>query len=56
MATKETVDFVNPSDLESKDFWADVKAVCEKHSMVLGTGFNIQKAVKLEAVDKKDVA
>lgn len=56
MANESKVDFINPTVEENEAFWKDVKDVCEKHSMVLGTGFSIQKAVKLQVLDKKDVA
>lgn len=56
MPAIETVDFVEPSVKEEKDFWSDVKAVCDKHNMVLGTGFSIQKAVKVGIIEKKDVS
>jgi hypothetical protein len=56
MPNETKVDFINPTVEENEAFWKDIKAVCEKHSMVLGTGFSIQKAVKLQVLDKKDVA
>lgn len=50
MANESKVDFINPTVEENEAFWKDVKEVCEKHSMVLGTGFSIQKARKIEGV------
>jgi len=55
MATDTKVDFINPTVEENEAFWKDVKDVCEKHSMVLGTGFSIQKAVKLDVINKHDL-
>ena len=55
MESKPTVDLVQPTVEENEAFWKDVKDVCEKHSFVLSTGFSVSKAVKLQAIDKKDL-
>ena len=56
MVAEQKVDFIQPTIEEQGAFWKDIKDVCEKHSMVLSTGFSIQKAIKVNAIDKKDVA
>lgn len=56
MANEPKVNFIQPSKDEELSFWQDIKDVCEKYSMVLSTGFHVQKAIKLNTINEKDLA